>query len=497
VAAILRRLFSSRALLLALSLALILAGLSRVIDIRTPNRPTGSWEGIRKLASRDDLNVVFVLIDTLRADRLSAYGYERPTSPVIAGLADSGVRFATTLAQSTWTKCSMASLWSATYPVTNQITRWPHGVPEAMQSPAELLQQAGFRTVGIWRNGWVAPNFGFAQGFDLYFKPTVHARPPQLAQNNPSAAQLPGTDHGLTMAAVEFLQSAGDERFLLHLHYMDVHQYVYDASADFGTGYSDIYDNSIRWVDANVGTIVATLQEKELMERTLLVISSDHGEAFNEHRREGHAKNLYRETTNVPLVIALPFRLNEGIVVETPVENVDIWPTILDLLGLDAMPHAEGRSLVPLMEASAQGTEDPSAPAAQRPVFAYLDRSWGIRGAAPRPMASISKDGYRLMRHLDRDATGLAEDGVELYDVAADPDELNDLSEQNPEEVARLEAVLEEFLARPRSGWGPPEEVAVSDMELGQLRALGYALPKAEEAGGENDEGDAESPQAE
>jgi arylsulfatase A-like enzyme len=478
-----------------LSIGLILAGLSRIVEIRTPNRPRGSWEDIRSLASRDDLNVVFVLIDTLRADRLSAYGYARPTSPILAGLSNSGVRFARTLAQSTWTKSSMASLWSATYPVTNRITRWPHGVPEAMQSPAELLQQAGFRTVGIWRNGWVAPNFGFAQGFDLYYKPSPRARPPQLAQNNPSAAKLPGTDHGLTRAAVEFLESAGDERFLLYLHYMDVHQYVYDASADFGTSYSDIYDNSIRWVDANVGTIVATLQETELMERTLLVIASDHGEAFQEHGREGHAKNLYNETTNVPLVIALPFRLDEGIVVETPVENVDIWPTILDLLGLDPMPHAEGRSLVPLMEAAAQGTEDPSA--LQRPGFAYLDQTWGIRGADPRPLASISKDGYRLMRQLNRDATELAEDGAELYDVAADPDELNDLAEQNPEEVARLEAVLEEFLARPRSDWGPPEEVTLSDMELGQLRALGYALPKEGEQGAEDDEADAESPQAE
>jgi arylsulfatase A-like enzyme len=484
-----RRLLGWPALLVTVTVGLILAGVSQLIEIRTPDRPRGSWEEIRKLATREDLNVVFVLIDTLRADRLSAYGYERATSPIIEALASSGVRFADTLAQSTWTKSSMASLWSSTYPATNRITGWSHGMPEALATPAETLRDAGYRTVGLFRNGWVAPTFKFNQGFDLYFLPLPRKRPAGLNQKSPSAVKLPGTDRDLTDAAVEFLRNVGDDRFLLYLHYMDVHQYVYDGSLEVGSGFSDIYDSSIRWVDGNVGALVAALQELELMQRTLLVIGSDHGEAFYEHGLEGHGRDVYLETTRVPLVIALPFRLRQGIVVETPVENVDIWPTILDLLGLNVPAHADGRSLVPLIEAAARGAHPDEAPDEKRPRFAYLDQSWGIRNAKPRALASVSEDGYRLIRH--------AGGRVELYDLEADPGESRNVAKAHRDVATRLGAVLQHHLNAPEPEWGPPESVALTDMELIHLRALGYVLPdkKKRRAQGDDAEGDAPDPE--
>ncbi len=453
----------ARPLFAALMIGLIVVGLVRLIEVRGANRPEGSWEGIRGLAQRDDVNLVFVLIDTLRADRLSAYGYERDTSPVLKALGDSGIRFEDALAQSSWTKTSMASLWSSTYPATNKITRFPDAFPDAIHSPTEILKEAGFHTVGIFRNGWVAPNFGFDQGFDLYLRPKVLKRPAGLLQKNPSAFKLPGTDVDLTQAAQEFLRGKRDERFFLYLHYMDVHQYVYDDSVDFGSGFSDIYDASIRWVDANVGTLVAELQHLGLMERTILVVASDHGEAFHEHGIEGHANSLYRETTHVPWLIALPFRLDPGIVVETPVENVDIWPTLLEMLGLPAQSHAEGRSVLPLIEAAARRERGPA-----RPRFAFLDENWGVRNADPKPLATVGDDGFRLVRRRGE---------VELYDVTRDPGEQSDVARRHPGEVARLNALLEEHFQSPEPEWGPPERVSLTDLELGQLRALGYVIP--------------------
>jgi len=471
-----------RVLVALVSAALLGAGLWQLLQGSRPPRPEAGWEQIGELSQRDDLNVVFVLIDMLRADRLSTYGYERETSPLLDALAETGVVFENVTAQSSWTKTSMASLWTGTYPFTNGITRYLHGMPDGARTPAEIFQDAGFQTVGIWRNGWVAPNFGFDQGFDLYYKPVNQASKLELRQDNPSAFTLGGSDHDLTRAAKAFLESGREGRFFLYLHYMDVHQYVYDDSADFGTSYSDIYDNSIHWVDRNLGTLWAVLQQQGLMDETVLVIASDHGEEFGEHGGEGHAKTLYREVTRVPLVMALPFRLEEGVRVQTPVENVDIWPTLLELVGLSALPGAEGRSLLPLVEAAARGEEEVDG---SRPRFAQLDRTWGRRNKDPDPLVTVAEDGYRLFHALEKP------EQEQLFHIASDPWEQEDVSERHPEQVARLRSRIEAGMDGDSAEWGSPSEVALDDFELGQLRALGYVLGEEEEQQQQEKEGDA------
>jgi arylsulfatase A-like enzyme len=477
-AAMLRRLFRIRTLLALASAGLILIGLSRILEIRRPDRPVGTWQDVRALAKRDDVNVVFALVDTLRADRLTPYGYERATSPILDALAATGIRFDHVTAQSTWTKASMASLWTANHPVSTGITRYPDGMPEAAVFPAEILREAGYRTVGIWRNGWLAPNFGFAQGFDLYMLPEPSPNP-NARRNNPSSFQLRGTDQDITKAAAAFLRSVRpDERFFLYLHYMDVHQYVYAEGPDFGTSYSDIYDNAIHWVDANLGTLVAHLQRQGLMKRTLLMVASDHGEAFREHGGEGHARNLYVETTRVPFLIVPPVRLEQPLVVRTPVENVDVWPTLLDLLGLPPLPGAQGRSLVPLMEAAARG-EEPVTQA--RPRFAYLDQTWGRTGSEPAPLVAVELDGHRLFVPAKKPGA------AELYETGSDPMEQRDLAEAHPELVDRLREHVDAYRNLPQAVWGEPVEVPLSDFELGQLRALGYIVPPGQELEEEED----------
>ena len=157
----------------------VVAFVSMVVEIRLPGdwdrRPRGTAEDIAQLRDRNDLNVLFILIDTLRADRLGSYGYARDTSPVLDRLASSGVRFGRHLAQSTWTKASMASLWTGLYPARTGITRYDDVIPEAARMPAEILHEAGFQTIGLWRNGWVAPTFGFDQGFEVYQRPDLDA----------------------------------------------------------------------------------------------------------------------------------------------------------------------------------------------------------------------------------------------------------------------------------------------------------------------------------
>jgi arylsulfatase A-like enzyme len=405
-------------------------------------------------------------VDTLRADHLRAYGYERETSPNIDTLARSGVRFARTRSQASWTKPSMASIWTAIHPSGTGVMRFSHGLPEVAEMPAERLRAEGYLTAGIWRNGWVSPGFGFAQGFDLYLRPP----PTRLISRRAIGGMRPpapvATDMDATESTREFLRTFRDRRFFLYVHFMDVHQYVYDESSTlFGTGYADAYDNAVHWVDMNVGLILEELDRLDLRESTLVVVAADHGEEFRDHGGEGHGKTLYDEVTHVPLVFSQPGHLPSTVVVEDPVQNVDIWPTIFDLIGLLPIDGAQGRSLRPLIWRGEQDDQANAAP--PRTTFSQIDRIWGRRNAEPRPLVSVAHGGYRLIHPLTPPGSD------ELYDLRSDPSEHHDLSASHPDVVRELTLRIDRHLAR-RPAWPTVREVELDDMGLHQLRALGY-----------------------
>jgi arylsulfatase A-like enzyme len=468
------RILSKRWPWLGAAALVVVAYLSTFVEIRFGSRdprPLGSAEDIEKLSERTDLNVLFILIDMLRADRLGSYGYERDTSPSLDRLASSGVRFARHLAQSSWTKCSMASLWTGFYPARSGLTRFDHVTPPEAKLPAEILREAGYRTTALYRNGWVAPYFGFDQGFEVYDRPVSRPPPPSVRRENPTVVGG-GTDVDALDAAIEFLRIHGRQRWLLYLHLMDVHEYLYDEdTALFGSAYSDVYDNSIRRVSWILENLLLHLAEQGYLENTLIAISSDHGEAFRERGLEGHARYVYRETTEVPFILSFPFRLEPGVVVDVRTENVDIWPTLLDLLGLPPLEGADGRSRVPEILAAARGEplQDDGAPA-----FAELDRTWGQRMREPLPTVAVTQGNFRYVM------TSLAEgqEREELFDAAGDPLELRDLLEERPEVAERLRALARSHLESPPAPWGAEvPTLEIDELQLNQLRALGYALP--------------------
>jgi arylsulfatase A-like enzyme len=440
-----------------------------LFDVHIPSRPRGSVEDIAKLRERKDTNVLFVLIDTLRADRLSSYGYHRPTSPVMDDLARAGVRFARTEAQSTWTKASMASMLTGVFPPRSGVTRFYHALPPEAELPAERLAAAGFRTAGLWRNGWVGTNFGFGQGYEVYFKPQSpgHGGIP-MQRGRPGQNPLSGSDEELTSSVLEFLAAHGQERFFLYVHYMDVHQYAYDdaaAALAFGTGHSDAYDASINWVDRNLGVLLIELEKRKLFEKTIVVVASDHGEGFPaEHGVEGHARTLYREVTDVPFILGLPFRLKQPVVVEQQVRNVDIWPTLYDLLGLPPLENADGRSLVPLIEAAARGEQV----AGDGASMAFLDINWGQTDLAPEPLIAVRKDGKRMLVKVNKGE-------VQLFDHTTDPGEKNNLVGTAPPWAPELREMAQKQLTAPPA-WEKVPEVQIDDMYKDQLRALGYVI---------------------
>jgi arylsulfatase A-like enzyme len=460
------RLLQSRWFYVAAAALMVAAAVASQLRIHSDPRPGGTPEDVATLDEWGDLNLLFVLIDTLRADRLSSYGYARQTSPNLDRLAATGIRFARQMSQSSWTKCSMASLWTGLYPVRTGVTRSPQALPGDARLPAEILREAGFRTFAIWRNGWIGPSFGFSQGFEVYLSPRPGPIPASVRREKPTLG-MAGTDQDLVNSAIELLRTHGDERWFLYLHLMDVHQYVYDEeTALFGTSYSDIYDNSIRWVDRVVGRLVEEIDARGLRQRTLIVVAADHGEAFGEHGREGHARDVYGEVTTTPFVLSLPFRLEPGIVIEAPTENVDLWPTLLDLLGLPPLEGADGRSRVPEILAAAGGEP---APAQDGPRFAHIDQAWGRTREVPRPMVAVSEGRYRLVH---RAAAGSGE----LYDLSSDPREQRDIGAEQPETLARLTALAQGYLERPPAPWQAAPDVELEDSKLEELRALGYVV---------------------
>ena len=458
------RLLRSRGFYFVTGVLMVVAAIYLQFDIRVDPRPLGEPADIQKLHERNDLNLLFVLIDTLRADRLSTYGYDRETSPTLDKLAADGVRFAENMSQSSWTKCSMASLWTGLYPVRTGVTRSPQGLPDEAQMPAEIIREAGFRTAAIWRNGWVGPGFGFSQGFEVYHSPRSAPIPRSVRREKPTLG-VSGTDQDVINSAIEFLRAQGDERWFLYVHMMDVHQYVYDEdTALFGTTYSDIYDNSIRWTDRVLGSLIMDLDVRGLRDKTVIVVAGDHGEAFGEHGREGHARDVHGEVTTTPLIVSFPFRLEPGIVVDAPTENVDLWPTLLDLLQLPSLEAVDGQSRLPEIMAAARSEP---APPRDTPRFAHLDQSWGRSNQEPRPMVAVREGPYRLVR--PHGAPG------RLYDRTDDPREQVDVSEDEPEVLARLQAFVDEYLETPPAPW-TASDVELDDAQLEQLRALGYQV---------------------
>jgi arylsulfatase A-like enzyme len=363
----------------------------------------------------------------------------------------------------------MASLWTGLYPARTGVTRFDHVIAEEATLPAEIFRQAGYQTAGLYRNGWVSPNFGFSQGFDVYHKPRPRPLLPSEKRQNPTLS-VEGTDVSAIETAVSFLRTNGSQRFFLYVHLMDVHEYVYDdSSADFGDTYSDIYDKAILRLNHVLdGLIREVWSDRELASRTLIVISSDHGEGFGERGLEGHARNVYPEVTEVPFLIALPFRLEPGLEIHARTQNVDIWPTLLELVGLPAIEQTDGRSRMPEILMAARGE-----PTVGEDVFAFahLDQTWGQDGKEPVPQVAVTQGSDRLVVKHGAVVT------EELFDRRDDHFETRNVLSASPEVANRLREQMRLYMELEPPWSGDVPTIKLDEMELNQLRALGYSLP--------------------
>jgi arylsulfatase A-like enzyme len=416
-----------------------------------------------RLAALGRPNLVLIVVDTLRADWTTPYGFEQDTSPELGAWARRGVLFERVRAQSSWTKISMASLMTSLWPRSHGITEAQDGLAESAVTLAEALRDAGYATYGVQTNGWLHQSFGFHQGFDRYMFPKGGGHP-RLGQ--PSL--WPHADR-VYEEAVRLLDAHDRERpFFLYLHFMDVHEYAAPPNfKTFGTDSRGAYLAAVRWVDDAMRRVREKITAAGYLEQTVMVFAADHGETFGEHGVHGHARNVLTPVVWVPLVFRFPFRA-ESVRIATQVRNVDIAPTLLDLAGIPASRSFEGASLLPLLTGATTEPDRPSYAGLGVPLFpdasvqmAVSDGAWTYARNAPGE------------ENVGRRFQPVAPGSEFLFDRRVDPGENVNLIARERAEAGRMRELLDRHLAKEDTGVverGVRIDPGIAD----RLRAMGY-----------------------
>jgi arylsulfatase A-like enzyme len=472
-------------------------------------------------------SIIIISLDTLRADHLPFYGYDRLTTRLLDSFVVEAVSFAEARCQSTGTLTSHLSLITSLYPPQFRITRndGANGnqscttlrMPEAVLTLAEVLRERGYETAGFTDGILVSDYYGFAQGFDTFRVKREAFR--GLNSTLPSVARFlaeRGRDGSATGSAETAPEewtgqdAPGMKPLFLFIHTYDVHE-PYDAAPPFSRAFSqrtfaevaedlgyrpvpsllnerletlaayqadevrNLYDNGILATDDQLAALFGILVAHELYDDSIIVLLSDHGEEFLEHGNFNHGPTVYEELVRVPLLIRLPQARFAGAVIQAPVALLDVAPTVLDLAGIPIPSEFEGESLVALMAGEARvgeasGKDDRAAAAVSeaRPIFFDTPNlELGVHG--------LLRGRWKLIRNTAQGTT-------ELYDLAADPLEHEDLAAVRRDVSAPLAEELAAWVAemeqtgRDRDWFAQPRESTGDEdtQRLEQLRALGY-----------------------
>jgi len=424
-------------------------------------------------------NVLLISMDTTRADHLSAYGYERPTSRRLAGLAAEGVRFDVAYAPSATTGPSHASLFTSLHPVAHGVLKNGYPLAADFATVAERLSEAGFETGAVVSSYVLSSRFGYDRGFGDYDDDVSHAATPsgtRLWEGQAVEGKFYGSADDTTRRALDWLEAReyADRPFFLFVHYFDPHDpyrppqgYQPPFAPDAKTALKIprtifLYDTLLAFTDREIGRLLDGIARMGLDEDTLVIVTGDHGEGLMQHGHMFHGVHIYEEGVRVPLIARWPGHLPQGRVVSSPVDLLDVAPTLLELVGAEGVAAFRGQSLAPLLRGDAEGELD-------RPIYLYR-RQYAGGEVAEGIHARGEKYGVRVGRW--KLIHGPEEGTLELFDLEADPGEKQNLADRQPERAAELGAMLEEWLRANRRG--AQEPVSLSEEDRRRLEALGY-----------------------
>ena len=408
-------------------------------------------------------NVLLITIDTLRADRLGCYGYEKARTPNIDSLAVDGVRFEKAYTPVPITLPAHAVMFTGAYPMRIGMHDFSGNRLGADQPVlAAMLREQGYATAGIVGAAVLDSRFGLDRGFDFYYDEFDFSR---LDETNLDAMERPGDV--VMDESLSWLGRNSQRPFFLWIHLYDPH-HPYRPPPPYDAQYkAEPYDGEIAFTDAQVGRVVKLLKDKGLYDRTLVVLAGDHGEGLGEHREKTHGFFVYNSTLHVPLIFKLPAGQDvRNNVVSTPVSLVDLLPTVLQLVGLSVPAEVQGKSVLPLMR---QRRARPREGLYAETFLPRIHFNWS-------ELRSILVENYHFI-----DAPK-----PELYDLSQDPRELRNLFEEK-QVVARdlrgrLAKVIEKY--SPPAGEETVEQTGLDPALLERLKSLGYAAVSGGGAGG-------------
>ena len=411
-------------------------------------------ERVRGLVSGKRPNVLLITLDTTRADHLGCYGYQEIETPTLDRLAEEGVRFAKVYAAAPITLPSHASILTGTDPIyhgaRNNAT---YRVDDSITTAAEIFKGKGYQTAAFIASFPLLGRFGLRQGFDVYDDRIEEGKEKRAHLFQERRAE------DVNKAALQWLDHRPPGPFFMWVHYFDPH-FSYEPPSPFREQYYfHPYDGEIAYADSQIGKLLEALQEQGILDHTLVAITADHGESLGEHNENTHAILIYYGTVQVPLILWSPDYLPAKAVVQDMVRTIDILPTLLDYVGIRAIPEIQGISLRPLIEGKTQSL---NLVAYTETLAPYLHFSWS-------PLEGVRTNDYSYIKA----------EPEELYQVTEDPKETQDLSEKDSKKLAQLREILEQEKAH-RVNPKPPDATVKLDTETEErLRALGYIFSAA------------------
>ena len=434
--------------------------------------------------------IILISFDTLRADSLGIYGYHRNTSPFIDAFAQESIVFENAIAQAPWTLPSHMSIMTSLYPISHGVVETNLRLADEQVTLAELLRAGGYQTAAFTSGGPMSEVYGFDQGFDTYDHKWI-------------------TIEQLLPKVKKWLETNKANPFFLFIHSFDIH-YPYKPPPPFNAIFHDfpytgrlipssktllaigknelqvtdddlrhfraLYDGGIRYADEKIGEFLSYLRDAGLEDRSLIIITADHGEEFKEHGRVLHNQLYYRPNLQVPLIMRIPHYPRREIRISEFVQSIDVLPTILGAARLPSHPQAQGRNLLPSIKR-------------QKNIFNRFlwkithpftkDSHISFAEHRKTECYSVMTDRYQLIYDSRSES-------MELFNLKDDPLERKNIASDQADIAERLFAQYE-ALYKAKTPNFKPLVTTLDEIQRKQLEALGYIDPQENSSKHAND----------
>ena len=399
------------------------------------------------------LNLVVITLDTTRADRLGPYGRQNAGTPNFDALAQDGVLFEHATTPAPITLPAHSSLFTGRFPPQHGVRdNGGYFLNDKEQTLAETLKARGYATGGFIAAYVLDSKWGIAQGFDTYFDDFDLSKYKVFSMG---AIQRPGNE--VVDRALPWMDEHRGKPFFAWVHLYDAHA-PYHPPEPFKSRYpGDPYQGEISFADAQVGRVLAFLRDRDLFDRTVIVVIGDHGESLNDHGEEGHGFFVYESVVHVPMVVRAPYAAMKNRRVADSVRSVDVMPTVLELLGVPrpASPGMDGASLTPLMTGARPDME----------LEAYAEAVYPLHHFGWSDLRALRQGRYKL----------IAAPRPELYDLQADPAESANLFAERKALGDRMLSRLAEMETHFKTSAAPKSDAVEIDPDAkARLAALGY-----------------------